>query len=484
MNELIDYKIDVGIINGPDELELSSKIEEDELDYIQSIVSDNIKFNSHHELSNRWAPYRLFRLLCELEQSKTSFNDVDIIRDEICQLLFFKKLVLKECYQDLKSKDHSKTIKQFKIKHNSIISQKPKVGIIEDELYCGWDHAYNSLFGVENCDYIYPQLSYSELQDDEIRKDNFLRFLDQINSNTLNLSHFDIILLDLRLWEHSKNDSSDILELYKLSGIKTLNAIKKLYSTLPVIICTASNKAWSYEEAIDAGASGYWTKESPEFGISIDYNLSISFQFVCNVDDALKWSSEVNGIFDTLTNFVEITKSNSSVSKRFEMKKDIIFGQLHKRSNKYLQSYYGQSGYEFSFLTCWSLLKEVIDFVTIIEKPNGEEIYTFQKDDTEIMLIHSERGRFFHPFNQNKEIKGHFPETLLLQVLINKRPQLFDDVNYRNIMNKNFTKIRDIRNRLNVTHGHISNVTIKNIKEILSIYYYVIVGKSCSFLHY
>jgi len=68
---------------------------------------------------------------------------------------------------------------------------------------------------------------------------------------------FNVMFLDLRL----RPDEDAKLPVADTSGIRILKEhVRKYFPALPVVIMTASEKALSLEQAITAGASGYWIK--------------------------------------------------------------------------------------------------------------------------------------------------------------------------------------------------------------------------------
>lgn len=71
-----------------------------------------------------------------------------------------------------------------------------------------------------------------------------------------------VILLDLRLSKESGGGH----EVDDLSGALVLRQLRKNHPGLPVIMTTASNKAWSLERLIHLGCDGYWIKE----GLDLD----------------------------------------------------------------------------------------------------------------------------------------------------------------------------------------------------------------------
>ena len=66
-----------------------------------------------------------------------------------------------------------------------------------------------------------------------------------------------VFLLDLRLF----NESDLGANVSDLSGSKVLGWLRRTFPGVPVVVTTASNKAWSLEYLMALGADAYWTKQ-------------------------------------------------------------------------------------------------------------------------------------------------------------------------------------------------------------------------------
>lgn len=144
----------------------------------------------------------------------------------------------------------------------SEIVKSKKILIIDDECKtAGWEETLNVILGD---DVLKPigehegerrwQSTKDILNDSdviaEIRPDN-------------HLNKYDLILLDLYLTADDEKkrsgDSSQQTSIY--SGLQLLEAIRKKDPTVPVILFTASNKAFNVKAAEEIGIDGYFQKE-------------------------------------------------------------------------------------------------------------------------------------------------------------------------------------------------------------------------------
>ena len=129
------------------------------------------------------------------------------------------------------------------------IKGKAKVLLIDDEAGKGWQQFYDYLFQLS------PGISCQSLEIDyqSIAK-NITAAIQKIKAYNP-----DVVLLDLRLCDADFSEASQA-DPTQLTGYQLLQQIKKLNQGIQVIITTASNKVWSYESTLKAGANGYIIK--------------------------------------------------------------------------------------------------------------------------------------------------------------------------------------------------------------------------------
>jgi CheY-like chemotaxis protein len=123
---------------------------------------------------------------------------------------------------------------------------KCKILIVDDEP--DWKTIYEKILQNAGFDLIVPGKKF---------RNKIADFYDKELKPVISKGAYDLILLDLRLFEES--DPSVATD--KLSGKQLLEYIKKDYKGIPILITTASNKIWTYQKLIDFGADAYWIKE-------------------------------------------------------------------------------------------------------------------------------------------------------------------------------------------------------------------------------
>jgi len=460
-----------------------------ELNTIVTSIDDDIVT---HDITNKWAPYRLAQQLDKLGVSKIQPDSISELKENLLERYFFKKLIRKEKQVREESLNNEKTIidvneeNQFKTKLKQISKQNLKVAIIDDDIESGWEIGYSSLFGKKNIKFLYPRLTKEESDNPEIREEKFKSFLSNIKSNNISLKKYDLIILDLRLYEKSSQDSSDILDIENISGIKILNTIKNHTPDMPVIMCTASNKSWSYDTAINMGAEGFWNKESPQYGMSLKYQFYNSYDLIETISKVVKWSSNIRPIYNAMDELASnIELENTPVAWSIRKKMDIVFSQLHITKSKFIENKFGQSSLVTAYLSICSIVNDVISFK---RKQNGnlfmvdidgteEEFCTYVKDNNNRETYELTQSTI-DCLKNNKytpSLKSHlFPEKALINFLLEKS-------GFGNLRSK-YGYLTKMRNNLDLIHSKpiidtidmmTDELELKHLYEMLNIFYVI-----------
>lgn len=206
------------------------------------------KIEGRHSIANEWGAERLGSVVCPDRKS-------DIIPLKTSSSLYFR-------YCDLVSlnADEVRGIinckSQERIESKEIESEGVKFLLIDDEADKGWLKVLSALMPDAEYDvWDTPIHSYEEISP-EIR-------------NNIKSRKYDLIFLDLRMAGVSEES---VLKPEAFSGMRILRAIKKVNCGIQVIMLTATNKAWNLKALLEAGANGYYMKESPEYHFPVTYS--------------------------------------------------------------------------------------------------------------------------------------------------------------------------------------------------------------------
>lgn len=144
-----------------------------------------------------------------------------------------------------------------------------KILLIDDEANKGWDEVLKKYF-----------LACSAF---DVISETVSSFNDFSNDSKERIIHgdYDLILLDLRL---NGPAEEGIYNPQDFSGMKVLKEIKRIINGTQVIMFTASNKAWNLKALLEAGADGYYIKESPEYRFTRSFSQANFETFSKNVE--------------------------------------------------------------------------------------------------------------------------------------------------------------------------------------------------------
>jgi CheY-like chemotaxis protein len=228
--------------------------------------------DDRHEWANWWGIKQLDLINNRIKgkaptlYSTRVYEELNELRSQQAIYLFNPQdAEIRDAYQNANSK-----IKKLRA---DLHRRKPRILHIDDKWQDGWSDVVRSM--------IYPDLLRSlRARDaaesafetyalggkpvfrsfkafDVVGKDVDLIYkkIKKLFANPENLP--DAILLDLRLFGESGTE----FDIKNLSGAKLLKLLRQDYKALPIIMTTASNKSWSYEQLRQFGADAFWTKE-------------------------------------------------------------------------------------------------------------------------------------------------------------------------------------------------------------------------------
>lgn len=278
-----------------------------------------------HGIANQWGAYRMYQV-GGLE-----------INYKFPSTLYFKYLLAQSNNPD------SKTI---------TFPSVGKILFIDDNHHKGWKDCLEQIFGKGK---IMAYKSWEEALENQVP--------DQISRN-----EFALIILDLYFGESTnlnKEKGKDILK--KIKGTKTDkdNTIKGLNPVVPVIMFTASNKAWNMDELYEAGADGYYVKEHPDTAHDAEFSIKNFENFHKTVKNCLEKGSLLMPYWRKI---IEIKKSNFIVNnfgqknkERINERLTMFLGLLKKsfEQTKFDKDIFLYSEWELAFLTLWSALNEI-----------------------------------------------------------------------------------------------------------------------------
>lgn len=306
--------------------------------YLSKIDLRYTNSTSRHQITNEWGAVKL--------AINAGYNPENIDYS-FPPTIYFKYLLKKYGSNSASSSNHAAFIDNIEF---SKYLKKGKVLLIDDNYNKGWKAVIEKFF-----------------QRGTVESHSFLRsFADQTKKGHWKLSKdiepFDLVFLDLYLPSH-QGETPDVN-----NGKKALNLIKETYQAIPVIVFTASNKSWNYEDVIENGADGVYIKEAPEFADKPKDSKENFNSFVKAVSKTLKKYNVLRPYWEKVreieSNFLKEINDNNPEQQfkaRIEERLEMFYGLLKRgfEQREYNEKMFHFSDNELAFMTLWSILNEV-----------------------------------------------------------------------------------------------------------------------------
>lgn len=315
------------------------------------------KSTSGHDIANQWGAYRM----AQIAGIEKEINYV------YPKTLYFKYLLAN--IDDSRTNVNTSNCTSFWDKDLHVL-------FIDDKYDDGWRQCLKGIFEKkvlkeEKSIVIHPKNEWNDA------------FLPDIQADK-----YDLILLDYYL------DTN--------KGIDILPKIKKDNPVVPVIMFTASNKAWNMDELYEAGADGYYVKEHPDNAHDADFSVENFKNFHETVKKCLKKGELLRKYWSKINlikqgwNFTN--KGNQKNKERIEERLIMFLGLLKKayEQTRFDKNTFFYSEWELAFLTLWSTLNEI------------QEVY-YEKTQPNLTLTASNGNSYTHHTGN----KRHIPITYL-----------------------------------------------------------------------
>ena len=463
-----------------------------------------------HAIANRWGAYQLQNTLSILRSTDTTTH----LRTQLCSLDVHLgcELTLRELTSSpqTNSLDHCRTLLQDIEELLARDNESPhRILVIEDELELGWQLAYEILFQIQNV-----HIDFCE------SKETF----DTTYASKVSNGEYSLILLDMRLNQESDPPDVHRYNIKEVSGIQVLQDIKERDFNTPVIMTTASNKAWTLESASEYGANGFWSKESPLTYTSQEETVRNCQALLETIKETLSWSLTVRPIIQKFTECTDIimcihdhlqqhfTKSQRTKCKKLmtglQKKKKYLQSLLHKPESKFIQQYTGNRQWEYPYLIIWSLQNDFLPIVSWNEERKDNEVdrkhfftldrqiglgYTAMEKEQNQELTHY--IQLFNVFTKDKSGKFSILDNTsthdsLLEVhqlcsLIDILLVAPDGTSHAEFVFNSERRWKKLRNKINIIHGRpakATTITPDTIEELLS-FYLELLDKTDQYVH-
>ncbi len=233
-----------------------------------------------------------------IAQKTTELKELKLKKEQIESTL--NEIKNQKANRIIEVSGNENTISRIKNNRTSLASNSQKILYIDDQANEGWSDIFQIL--------LYGKLDASRfLAIFDCSKD--IDSIYKVIEEKIESFNPNLILLDLRL----KKEAGSHFNIDELSGTQILQKVRTAYPGLPVMMTTASNKVWTYQELMKTGADAFWIKEGLDSRFNASdsinnyerflwlisklfdgkYRVLIDFaQFVSNIDFSKGWWNE------------------------------------------------------------------------------------------------------------------------------------------------------------------------------------------------
>ncbi len=444
----------------------ANPLEETDLrDLVGEILKQPPSSVSRHDMANKWGPALLMKGL-ELLGHKPG------VASKKLQLTLLEDLAYKVWDRQVdqakiltSAKGHEAFTKHRKWLDNCNTTYR--VLLVDDMLDKGWKAVYEEFFSLGRPNPVVFEYASSTVE--------ALELIQNPTSKEGTLLKWDLVMLDLRLEpaETARAHLADADSIMELSGMKILQAIKEQDPTLPVILATASEKAYSYDAVLQEGADGYWIKDGPERVEQLEHVRSNTISLLKLVNrnrsaasdfrPVYRYGHEIIYLFKNLSekqqnsrilsefykskrDYERFMKNIQTTSLNISHKIDMLYAILHTNPSHYLEVMQRNNRWQLAFLISYSLIND----------------FKLQ------LMVFSKSGR-----DAATGVKFLLPDKPIIEYDISTMYN-GDDVNgleklYNLIVNDGKFHVhhrsRTARNQLNYTHGLKNSSAKKHTKE-------------------
>ncbi len=272
------------------------------LDLIKILPNAN---EGRHSIANQWGADVLSRIVLGSNAPNENIREA--------RLSFYFKYVQALTLERLDG-DNSKKVASEPQRHN--VTGK-SILLIDDEADKGWSFVLKNMLDGSQFETICERVSDYDGLSDEARE-------------KIEQGNYDLIFLDLRMNGVAEEEQINPADF---SGMKILKKIKEFNKGTQVIMFTASNKAWNLKALLDAGANGYYIKESPENAFPFSYSKNNAQELWRTIERCLGngYLREIyRKIQEMKTRIMELPNVDEEWKNEASMSIDVAFDLLAK----------------------------------------------------------------------------------------------------------------------------------------------------------
>ena len=343
----------------------------------------NIRPNStegRHSLANQWGADVLNRIVVGTETNN------ELIKKARQSLYFKYTRALSLSTNDIENIINNAEPLVDMPHIDSINASGKKILLIDDEADKGWKDVLSELLKGAEVKSIQEQVPDYESLSQEAKSE-------------IESGNYDLIFLDLRmngvLEENSFNP-------HEFSGMKILKEIKRQNKGNQVIMFTASNKAWNMKAILDAGADGYYIKESPEYAFPASYSIGNAKELCNSINRCLG-----NGYLRYVYTRIKHIKQLIEGANCFEDRTEEIIGSIDIAYDLLAKSDTKPEYKAYSYLRLFLIIEEYVNNSNVFDG-SDDSFYLYNGREKRYRLLKDKKDTEYNSVITMKQGAGHY----------------------------------------------------------------------------
>ena len=246
----------------------------------------------------------------------------------------------------------------------------------------------------------------------------------------------------------------------------------KNFST-PVLLLTASNKAWNIVEMLENGVDDFYIKEHPNTASDLDFSrqnykrLKESIPILINMGLKRK---EIWLKIQTILNQISKGIVSNNIKKRIEEKLIIAYGSLFRRTSQLEKNNLLFNNEIIAFIVFWSILEEISheyysrkteDDIKWVIASNNEIIQYIDSDEK----VYSRFPSIKEEFIKNEEINSVFANQVNLSNQIVGILRFKLGWSHHRVRTDFLEKLNRYRNKIDFIHSSTTAILSDNLKS-------------------
>lgn len=421
-----------------------------------------------HDQANRWGAFCLLYAIYLITGDANT--DLETVTDRLSEDLYYKERIAK-LRSSIAGEELAEKLCRVRRNWVELISTQAEpitALIVEDELSEGWNSAYTAVLGPT--------------------KISFARNIQEFRETVVD--QFDFVLLDLRLKGDMHTSISSVFaeSVKKLPGITIAHELRSKGIMVPIVACTASDKAVTLDVLQQHEVNQLWTKPNPAIVCSADDILKSVGDFIEKILHCVSWSLETRALVEGIERIQKSVINPPPVHNEIVRKSKAFRALFFEKFSDACNVISNGLQFDLGYLIAHSLINELIfwkcRYVKISRTSVGLE---FSKPSGDrVQIFHIELASKSNGFKRRYLIEEEF------RIALNLKPAYGGDLSiqeaqvFRCLLHDlelidaedQFKGLVGVRNSLSLVHGKVGDrehsihrtATAVDIAKLLGIY--------------